>query len=94
MVLGDVVEVVRDRTADEFFSVIPEQLQQFEHRLRVLLEPAQPRSPREARAGSFRHQPADVHVAVRCPKAQAGKRFLGKAVEVGADAELGGETFG
>ena len=89
MVLPDVVQVVGHRPPDVGLGVVPEQLEQLQHRAGVALERAQPRRPRKPRPGAFGHEAPHVHVGIARPVAQAGEGPLRVALQEGADGELG-----
>src|SRR5688500_11862143 len=86
IVLADVVQVVGDRPANVKLRVVLEELEQLEHRLRIVLKGTQPWRPRQPRPGSLRNQPPYMDVRVTCPLPQPGERPLRIALEEDSDA--------
>ena len=73
MVFADVIEVVGHRAANIQRRVVLQQFKQIQNRLRVGLESRQAHGPRQARARTFRYQPAHVLIGVVGPLAQLGQ---------------------
>ena len=92
--LGEVVEIVGDRTLDVALGIVLQHLEQCDHRSRVLLERPQARRPWQSGSGPLGDQPPDVNVAVARPFHQTRIGPLRMPHQERADARFGGETLG
>ena len=94
MILGDVIQVVRNRSAYVLDRVILEFLEQHNHGTRVLLELLQPERPRQPGPGAFAHEPTYVDVGITRPYGESVERGASGIAERCANAELAGGPFG
>ena len=94
MILGEVIKIVRNRSAYVLDRVILEFLEQHNHGTRVLLELLQPERPRQPGPGAFAHEPTYVDVGITRPYGESVERGASGIAERRANAELAGGPFG
>ena len=94
MILGDVAQVVGHAAPDVLFRIIPQRLQNRDHRTRIAEQGRDANRPRESGAGAFAAQSAHVRIRVPCPFQQSGQGSLWPLDEEGAHGELRAEAAG
>lgn len=83
----------RHGAADVLGLVVLEQLQQLDDGRWVGLKCLEPAGPWQSRPSSLGHQPSGMLAGVGRPFPKLGKRRCLVMLEIGPDAELGGEPF-
>lgn len=94
MVLGNVAQMIGDAAPDVLLGIIPQCLQDRDHRPRILDKGGDAHRPRESGAGALTAQAAHVRIRILRPVEQAGQGSLGPADEEWAHRELGTESAG
>lgn len=94
MILGDVAQVVGDASPDILLGIIPQRLEDGDHRPGILEEVGDADRPRESRPGAFAAQSPHMRIGVLCPFQQPCQRPLRPSDEERAHGELRAEAAG
>mmetsp|Transcript_7433 Transcript_7433/g.12543 ORF Transcript_7433/g.12543 Transcript_7433/m.12543 type:complete len:219 (-) Transcript_7433:2393-3049(-) len=89
--LGNVIEMICDRTGHKTGGVRLQPVEQWQGPLRRHIHFAR---PRQLGACPFAHQPAHVVIFVACPIRQTRQRLGRPSVQKGTNIELHGKAFG
>jgi hypothetical protein len=91
---GDVGEVIGDAAADVKFRIVFERFEDRERGTWISDEGGNALGPREARAGTFRAEAADMRIRIASPCEKLSEGAVWKINEEWTNGKFGGEALG